>query len=314
MSTLVYHCGALGDFITTLPALAWWKQHHQKETVTLLGNPIVGVLGLESCIIDTICDITSTQFNSLFSTPNISPGTWLAKFSNAILFCAPDSPLLQNAKAIIPAVYNQPPFPSERIHIIDYHISLWTELPYVKTDIFPFTLQYSSKLFHDSFQFIPDDINFVAIHPGSGSPKKNWGTENFIELAQRFRADGFRIAWIKGPAEDTMHIPHISSDFFINISSLPLLSVLLNRSKLFIGNDSGITHLASVSGCPTVAIFGPSDPLIWQPKGPNVRVIYLAVECSPCHKQKHSFSCQNECLDEISVDKVFEVAKKECKK
>jgi len=54
---------------------------------------------------------------------------------------------------------------------------------------------------------------------------------------------------------------------------LARLGRTLARARLYIGNDSGITHLAAAAGCPTLAIFGPTNPAVWAPRGANVRVI-----------------------------------------
>ena len=54
---------------------------------------------------------------------------------------------------------------------------------------------------------------------------------------------------------------------------LPTLAALLSRASLFIGHDSGITHLAAASGAPVLALFGPTDPEIWAPPGEGVQVL-----------------------------------------
>ncbi|HSW50494.1 MAG TPA: glycosyltransferase family 9 protein, partial [Bryobacteraceae bacterium] len=57
------------------------------------------------------------------------------------------------------------------------------------------------------------------------------------------------------------------------IDDLHELACRLAQARLYIGNDSGITHLAAASGVPVLALFGPTDPAVWAPRGPNVRVI-----------------------------------------
>lgn len=90
----------------------------------------------------------------------------------------------------------------------------------------------------------------IVIHPGSGSAKKNWPF--FDELLSRL------------PASRMM--PQ-------NLTVLDLSRYLRNVSA-FIGNDSGITHLAAYLGCPTIALFGPTDPRIWGPIGRRARSIW----------------------------------------
>jgi ADP-heptose:LPS heptosyltransferase len=72
-----------------------------------------------------------------------------------------------------------------------------------------------------------------------------------------------------------------------------------------VGNDSGITHMAAALGVPTVAIFGPSDPRVWSPRGKRVTVVRSKIACSPCSQEKF-FDCQEiECLKKVGVEDVL---------
>jgi ADP-heptose:LPS heptosyltransferase len=104
--------------------------------------------------------------------------------------------------------------------------------------------------------------NAVVIHPFSGSPRKNWPIGNFVDLAQHLPCP---VDWIRGPDEQFPGATHIE-----NLGSLA--SWMLG-ARLYIGNDSGITHLAAAAGCSTLALFGPTNPEIWAPRGPNVSVL-----------------------------------------
>jgi len=97
----------------------------------------------------------------------------------------------------------------------------------------------------------------IVIHRGSGSPKKCW--PHFDELLKRM--PGATV--LKGPAEG-------------EVRPLPLADVcsLLRGCRAYIGNDSGITHLAAYLGVPALALFGPTDPRIWGPIGRRVRIIW----------------------------------------
>jgi ADP-heptose:LPS heptosyltransferase len=116
------------------------------------------------------------------------------------------------------------------------------------------------------------------LHPGSGSPAKNWPYAKFADLASRLPSEiGLPAAIVVGPAESESLAP-IGGRLLAAppiISNLPLMTVaaLISRASFYVGNDSGPTHLAAAVGCPTVALFGPSDPAVWAPRGPRVRVI-----------------------------------------
>jgi heptosyltransferase-3 len=104
--------------------------------------------------------------------------------------------------------------------------------------------------------------DFVVIHPFSGSARKNWPLERYRELAQRL---AMPVRWCAGPEEQL--------DNAVRIDNLFELACWLATARVYIGNDSGITHLAAAVGIPVVAIFGPTDPAVWAPRGDRVRVV-----------------------------------------
>jgi len=84
---------------------------------------------------------------------------------------------------------------------------------------------------------------------------------------------------------------------------------MLAEAALYIGNDSGLTHLAAATGCPTIALFGASDPAVWRPLGDHVRVIVSEVSCGPCHlKRRENIDCDRRCMSAISVERVHSLA------
>lgn len=111
--------------------------------------------------------------------------------------------------------------------------------------------------------FRGDPEPFAAIHPFSGSPRKNWPIERFRELA-RILGGAFDVEWCAGPDEE-FHGAHRFQD-------LAEVGVWLSRAAIYIGNDSGISHLAAACGVPVIALFGPTDPRIWAPRGERVRI------------------------------------------
>ncbi len=113
---------------------------------------------------------------------------------------------------------------------------------------------------------------YLLVLPGSGSRTKNWPVEKFVELMRRM-AGVRRTLVIIGPAEEGMAgafqsagIP-VASDL-----ELGTVAALADGAKAFIGNDSGVSHLAAVSGVRGLVLFGPTDPDRWRPRG-RVRVI-----------------------------------------
>jgi hypothetical protein len=117
----------------------------------------------------------------------------------------------------------------------------------------------------------------AIIHPGSGSRSKSWPADRFAELAAILRRNGWRVAVLLGPAEEERmsraEVGLVTPEARV-IRDLPLreLPGLLAACNAFVGNDSGISHLAAAVGARTIAIFGPTDPVQWAPLGERVVV------------------------------------------
>lgn len=100
---------------------------------------------------------------------------------------------------------------------------------------------------------------FVAVHPFSGSARKNWPLDQFVELTKRLGGE-----WCEGPEPGRYRFDDLGE-----------LSRWLAGAAAYVGNDSGITHLAAAVGTPVVALFGPSDAKVWEPRGPHIKRMNL---------------------------------------
>jgi ADP-heptose:LPS heptosyltransferase len=103
----------------------------------------------------------------------------------------------------------------------------------------------------------------VLIHPFSGSARKNWPLVSYTALAEYLP---LKTEWTCGPEEA---LPEATR--FANLSEL---AAWIAGARLYIGNDSGITHLAAAIGVPSIAIFGSTSPETWAPRGESVTVLY----------------------------------------
>jgi heptosyltransferase-3 len=108
-----------------------------------------------------------------------------------------------------------------------------------------------------------EPAGITIIHPFSGGPRKNWPLNRFRELAARLPLP---VVWCAGPEEQFANAAHFDDLFE--------MALWLKSARLYIGNDSGVTHLAAAVGTPTVAIFGPTDPAIWAPRGRRVSILH----------------------------------------
>ena len=115
-------------------------------------------------------------------------------------------------------------------------------------------------------------------HVGSGSPQKNWPIDRWIELIQRLEGVFSDFLLVGGEADDKVVCEFRTRCQVRNLrillnQDLADLSQALNRCAVFVGHDTGVTHLAAAVGTPTAALFGPTDPNVWAPLGEHVRVV-----------------------------------------
>ena len=123
-----------------------------------------------------------------------------------------------------------------------------------------------------------DDRPLVALHPGSGSPKKNWPAGNWQRLGDRIASGGARLLLIGGEADHNALDPlarSLSVHAPLIARNLPLstLAALLARCTRYFGHDTGISHIAAATGAPSTLLFGPTDPSVWAPVGEHVRIL-----------------------------------------
>jgi ADP-heptose:LPS heptosyltransferase len=111
---------------------------------------------------------------------------------------------------------------------------------------------------------IREAAEYAVIHPFSGSPAKNWPMERFRALARGLERR-LAVRWCAGREDPPL-------EGAVRIDDLYRLACWMSGARLYIGNDSGITHLAAATGVPVLALFGPTDPAVWAPRGERVRV------------------------------------------
>jgi ADP-heptose:LPS heptosyltransferase len=117
---------------------------------------------------------------------------------------------------------------------------------------------------------------FLAIHPGSGSAAKNWPIERYAALARRV-SEGRPWLLSLGPADEKLEALAEAPNVVVTRHLPPrALGALLSSAGAYVGNDSGVSHVAAAWGVRTVALFGPTDPGTWGPVGPHVRTLRAA--------------------------------------
>jgi len=157
---------------------------------------------------------------------------------------------------------------------------------------------------------LPQGKTVVVLAPRTNSEAKDWPLDRFAELARRLKRDNTVFAVLATPAQQ----PSLKSlfmgfppDQMLDLSGktdLLAAYAIIEQAKLFIGNDSGLLHMAAAAGTPAVGIYGPSNDKTYAPRGPKVRIV-TAMDFKPGEEEKRD----NRFMQMISVDKVEAAAR-----
>ncbi len=285
MKTFVYHDGALGDTLLSLPCLNRLKAG--SGWVYIVGRGDIVRFLRDTGVVDAAASSDQAIFASLHSAIDPRLRAFLSGFDRAYVFTAGEYPA--TAAAIRSAIRHSrtirtiPPDGSQ-MHVAQYRFSQLKRgarlssgdaalrIPPEKTNIARSLLREAG--------YSPGTA-LIAVHPGSGSRSKCWPLERYFELIERLQAvnDSFVILFT-GDAEDGELRRAVcrytrGRKNMLNAAHFELMSAasLLSHCDLYIGNDSGFSHLAGILGCTTTVLFGPTDPLRWKPMGPHVKVV-----------------------------------------
>ena len=154
-----------------------------------------------------------------------------------------------------------------------------------------------------------DGKPFAVIHPTAAFDTKQWATENFARVAEELTARGLTPVAIVSPNEAQVvdSLKQQSSAPIIGLSdlSLPEVTALASRAGLFVGNDSGIAHIAAAAGAPCIVVFGSSNIAHWRPW--TIRpseVVREEMPCQPCHGYFCAEFEKPECILRVPVERV----------
>ena len=148
----------------------------------------------------------------------------------------------------------------------------------------------------------------LAVAPGSGAREKNWPEAYFLEVIRWWRdTTGGNALVLIGPVEEERGDMERLQGACLAARGLSLaqIAALLKRSDLYLGNDSGISHLAGAVGTQSVVLFGPSNARQWAPRGRNVTVLRRGIACSPCAVETMKGCPHRACLTEFRPSDVI---------
>ncbi|HEX9444017.1 MAG TPA: glycosyltransferase family 9 protein [Candidatus Binatia bacterium] len=149
----------------------------------------------------------------------------------------------------------------------------------------------------------------LAVAPGSGAREKNWPREFFRAVEAWWeRETGGKCLELRGPVEAERWLDDDGDGVTVARDlTLARAAALLSLADAYIGNDSGVTHLAAAVGVETIALFGPTDPDGWAPRGRRVTVASRRVECSPCARETMKNCPHHKCLTGLMPRQVIEL-------
>jgi len=299
---LILQPGAIGDCILTLPLAKFMKDSLGLGGIDILGHTeYIGIFPGRSCI-DSIRSIDSMDLHRLFAeikTFDLADGdplinafadySWIATFLGE-----PNSDFEQNLiytancshSAEVMTLLMKPP-KDYCGHLTDFYIQQFIEqsgLPLQAPKVSPDdTLIRTTEMDVNRGKEILKEINvniskkLIVIHPGSGGLHKCWHLDNFLAISKKLISNGYEVIFLLGPAElnrfSKTKVGKVKSiGRCLMDLSLTQVSELLSCADVFVGNDSGITHLAACLGVQTIAAFGPTEPAVYGPIGPAVTV------------------------------------------
>jgi ADP-heptose:LPS heptosyltransferase len=337
MRILVIRPGALGDVLLTLPALQALSAAFPQASIELMGNLAVVQWLPGRSVVQTVSSFDRADLAALFQ-PEVTLAVPLQEYLDSFDFIlsyatAPEHVFARNlarlARGQVLLLDARPPI--ERAHL-----GLYLQQPLSGLGLAPDTGYPRLHLTATDRQAAAEwweahalgDAPVVAIHPGSGSPAKNWPAVRFAALASHLRRErGVRVLLISGPADDaaaasvrrclaepdsalprgpSASLGQEQNPILLHNPPSPLLAAILSRCRLYVGNDSGVSHLAAALGVPVVVIFGPTDPEVWAPRGPVVHILHTPTACAPCAPPQRQTCQERACLERVSLQMVLD--------
>jgi ADP-heptose:LPS heptosyltransferase len=334
---LIWHQGALGDLLLAGPALLALRKRYPRARLVGLGHPERWGLLSRTLALAEVWDSGESRWAPLFADGPLPAALqdWLAPFSLALVFTpSSETPLPGRLRqAGIPAVYWVPSFPEggrEAVAAVQAgHLAQFG----LKVDPDTFRLALPEPYCQDEFKrnggqcppyisgtesglvAMSGAAGWLAVAPGSGQAAKNWPLTHYYEVSRALSWEHkLGVVWLAGPAEASW-TPYLqalaAAQGHVLLAGAPLrrVAAALSRCRLFLGNDSGLTHLAAALGGPQVlALFGPTDPKVWAPPGDQVRVLTGPCQKAPCARGREIACPKAQCLEDLAPEQVLAAA------
>jgi ADP-heptose:LPS heptosyltransferase len=298
----------LGDFICFMPAL---RSLARQASVDVLAQSAFAELVADGI---KVLSLERTEISGLFR-PDPEAHEAARRFFEAYdaiysWFASGNQEFVDRLKSLTRGRAHIFPFRPEQaeLHQADYYVDCLgvkrgsSAVPVIA--LRPGALRWGDRFWSQNSL---DGRAVLTLAPGSGAREKNWPAEFFLSVARWWReATGGAVILLVGPVEEERgEIAQLRSDCLVARDlTLSQVAALLSRSDVYLGNDSGISHLAAALNIRTVALFGPSDHRQWAPRGEKVIVLRRGIACSPCHDPIMKNCPHRACLTELLPEEI----------
>lgn len=314
---VILHPGGFGDLLLAVPAIRALRQRFPGHEVILCGEKQTAEFLVECGLVDRAMSVQTTACTALFggaASEDPVLRDWLSRCDLAVAWTSDEAGTLAAALNTCgaAAVLVQSPFASTlaSVHQSDRFLEI-AHGPPDHVSVAPLSLP---EMLRDEAEAclgecgIARNRPIAVIHPGSGSRHKCVRPEILLPVLEGLEAREWDVLLLEGPADGEMVQRLLSRMSRLPIVlrglSLRVLAGVLAQTELFVGHDSGVTHLASLLGTPTVGLFGPTDPARWAPRGNSVTIV-RGKRCGCTSWQAVTCCAEKPCLD-ISPTTIFE--------
>ncbi|MEY2488770.1 MAG: heptosyltransferase [Verrucomicrobiota bacterium] len=282
---LIIRGGAIGDFVLTLPAIKLLRDRFPQARIEILGSTHITALAEKRFYADAVCSIESRKLAPFFAKNATLPAEVTKYFGSFDLIVSylfdPDLIFQDNLhRCGTKAFISGPPKLSGHEHAAHQvarpleQIGLHLKNPAARIYPTDEDREFARNVLGNSRK------PFIALHPGSGSETKNWPVEKWEQLGEHLFSTDCAVFVIGGEADEE-RLALLATAWkgkpvrFVKNLPLPRLAALLEDS-IFIGHDSGVSHIAAAVGARCILLFGPTDPAVWAPASENVLVLRTA--------------------------------------
>jgi heptosyltransferase III len=321
-TVVIIHPGSLGDVLLSVPAMRHLQARFPQHRSLLISNEPVGRFLLDCRMVDAWISVQGAACVDLFagSVPTSRElAGWFEECDCAVAWINDEGETLRPAlrSCRVREVWVQSPFSSE-LKARHQHDRFLETIDETADDgsrdlrvTIPSKCVEQGRAYFDRMG-IPSDRPIVLIHPGSGSRRKCINPEVLALVIEQFQREDIQPFILEGPA-DRESVAALctlvpAAPVVVGGRDLSAVAGLLARSGLYIGNDSGMTHMAALLTVPTIALFGPTDPDRWAPRGSHV-VVLRGASCT-CPSWESVAVCSEKPCFTISAEAIADAGKK----